>query len=106
MAPSPRLPTSGRASRYEGYQAKEEIKEAVYRVEVDGNIWAGAGRGGAGCDGVHVFTPAGERIGQNRYCRRFAPISPSEGRARNQLSMVASQSLHAVYVGTRGAHIC
>ena len=33
------------------------------RADVDGNIWAGAGRGGPGYDGVHVFTPAGERIG-------------------------------------------
>src|SRR6202049_4062002 len=32
------------------------------RADVDGNIWAGA-NGGAGYDGVHVFSPAGQRIG-------------------------------------------
>ena len=34
------------------------------RADVDGNIWAGCGWVGAGYDGVQVFTPAGERIGQ------------------------------------------
>jgi gluconolactonase len=33
------------------------------RADTDGNIWAAASWGGAGYDGVHVFTPAGERIG-------------------------------------------
>src|SRR5207249_160639 len=33
------------------------------RADVDGNIWAACGWVGAGYDGVHVFTPKGERIG-------------------------------------------
>ena len=75
------------------------------RADVDGNIWAGAGRGGPGYDGVHVFTPAGERIGMIALPEVCANVCFG-GIRRNRLFMVASQSLYAVYVGTRGAHIC
>ncbi|HXB74890.1 MAG TPA: SMP-30/gluconolactonase/LRE family protein [Candidatus Acidoferrales bacterium] len=74
------------------------------RADVDGNIWAGAGRGGPGYDGVHVFTPAGERIGQIVLPEVCANICFG-GARRNRLFMAASQSLYAVYVGTRGAHL-
>jgi len=74
------------------------------RADVDGNIWAGAGRGGPGYDGVHVFTPAGERIGAILLPEICANICFG-GARRNRLFMAASQSLYAVYVGTRGAHI-
>jgi gluconolactonase len=74
------------------------------RADVDGNIWAGAGRGGPGYDGVHVFTPAGERIGQIVLPEICANVCFG-GARRNRLFMAASQSLYAVYVGTRGAHI-
>jgi gluconolactonase len=74
------------------------------RADVDGNIWAGAGRGGAGYDGVHVFTPAGERIGLIALPEVCANLCFG-GTRRNRLFMAASQSLYAVYVGTRGAHI-
>ena len=39
------------------------------RADIDGNIWASAGWAGDGFDGVHVFTPEGERIGTSA-CRR------------------------------------
>ena len=74
------------------------------RADVDGNIWAGAGRGGPGYDGVHVFTPAGERIGMIVLPEICANICFG-GTKRNRLFMAASQSIYAVYVGTRGAHI-
>jgi gluconolactonase len=74
------------------------------RADVDGNIWAGMGWVGAGYDGVHVFTPAGERIGQILLPEICANICFG-GSKRNRLFMAASQSLYAVYVGTRGAHI-
>jgi gluconolactonase len=74
------------------------------RADVDGNIWAGAGRGGAGYDGVHVFTPAGERIGIIALPEIVANVCFG-GTRRNRLFIVASQSLYSVYVGTRGAHI-
>jgi gluconolactonase len=74
------------------------------RADVDGNIWASGGWVGYGFDGVHVFTPEGERIGQI-----LLPETTSNlcfgGRKRNRLFMTASQSLYAVYVNTRGAHI-
>jgi gluconolactonase len=74
------------------------------RCDVDGNVWAGAGRGGPGYDGVHVFTPAGERIGMIVLPEICANICFG-GAKRNRLFMAASQSLYSVYVGTRGAHI-
>jgi gluconolactonase len=73
------------------------------RADVDGNIWAGAS-GGAGYDGVHVFTPQGQRIGMillPEICANLCFGGPK----RNRLFMTASQSLYSVYVGTRGAHI-
>jgi gluconolactonase len=74
------------------------------RADTDGNIWTGAGWGGAGYDGVHVFTPAGERIGMIVLPEACANVCFG-GSKRNRLLMAASQSLYAVYVGTRGAHI-
>jgi gluconolactonase len=74
------------------------------RADVDGNIWAGMGREGAGFDGVHVFTPAGERIGKivlPEICANIAFGGPK----RNRLFMAASQSIYSLYVGTKGAHI-
>jgi gluconolactonase len=74
------------------------------RADTDGNIWAGAGWAGAGYDGVHVFTPAGERIGMILLPEACANICFG-GSKRNRLFMTASQSLYALYVGTRGANI-
>jgi gluconolactonase len=34
------------------------------RCDVDGNLWAAAGDGGDGFDGVHIFARNGDRIGQ------------------------------------------
>jgi gluconolactonase len=74
------------------------------RADIDGNIWTGAGWVGAGYDGVHVFTPGGERIGMILLPEICANVCFG-GTHRNRLFMAASQSLYAVYVGTRGAHI-
>ena len=74
------------------------------RAGTDGNIWTGAGWGGASYDGVHVFTPTGERIGMIALPEACANVCFG-GSKRNRLFMAASQSLYAVYVGTRGAHI-
>jgi gluconolactonase len=73
------------------------------RADVDGNIWAGA-NGGAGYDGVQVFSPAGQRIGMILLPEICANVCFG-GAKRNRLFMAASQSLYSVYVGTRGAHI-
>jgi gluconolactonase len=85
------------------------------RADVDGNIWAGAGWGtrvvgaqrqpdGQGYDGVHVFAPDGQRIGLIQLPEICANVCFG-GEKRNRLFMAASQSLYAVYVETRGAHI-
>jgi len=74
------------------------------RADVDGNIWASAGWAGAGFDGVHVFAPDGDRIGQILLPEICSNICFG-GRKRNRLFMTASQSLYAVYVETQGAHI-
>ncbi|MFN7998117.1 MAG: SMP-30/gluconolactonase/LRE family protein [Bryobacteraceae bacterium] len=74
------------------------------RADMDGNIWAGAGWAGAGYDGVHIFAPSGERIGQILLPEPCANVCFG-GSKRNLLFMTAAQSLYALYVETRGAHI-
>jgi len=74
------------------------------RADTDGNIWAGSGWAGPGFDGVHIFAPDGERIGQILLPEICANICFG-GEKRNWLFMAASQSLYAVHVETHGAHI-
>ena len=74
------------------------------RADVDGNIWIGAGWVGPGYDGVHVVSPEGQRIGMILLPEICANVCFG-GAKRNRLFMAASQSLYALYVGTRGAHI-
>jgi gluconolactonase len=74
------------------------------RVDTDGNLWVGAGGGGAGYDGVHVLTPEAERIGMILLPEICANVCFG-GTKRNRLFMASSQSLYSVFVGTRGAHI-
>ncbi len=74
------------------------------RCDVDGNVWASAGWVGAGYDGVHVFAPDAARIGMillPEICSNLC----FGGVKRNRLFMTASQSVYAVYVEARGAHI-
>jgi len=74
------------------------------RADVDGNVWASAGWGGEGFDGVHIFAPDGQRIGQIVLPETVSNICFG-GPKRNRLFITASQSLYAVYVETQGAHI-
>jgi gluconolactonase len=74
------------------------------RADVDGNIWASAGWAGAGFDGVHIFAPDGQRIGQILLPETCSNLCFG-GAKRNRLFITASQSLYAVYVETQGAHI-
>ena len=74
------------------------------RCDEDGNVWSSAGWVGDGYDGVHIFAPDGTRIGQIRLPEICANVCFG-GTKRNRLFMAASQSLYAVYVETRGAHI-
>lgn len=74
------------------------------RCDEEGNVWAGMGWVGDGYDGVHIFAPDGERIGQIRLPEICSNVCFG-GAKRNRLFMTASQSLYAVHVETRGAHI-
>jgi gluconolactonase len=74
------------------------------RADTDGNIWSAAGWVGAGYDGVHVFAPDGQRIGMILLPEICANLCFG-GEKRNRLFMVASQSLYALYVDAKGAHI-
>jgi gluconolactonase len=74
------------------------------RADIDGNIWATAGWIGYPFDGIHVFTPEGERIGQIRLPETTSNLVFG-GPKRNRLMITASQSIYAVYVNTLGAHI-
>ncbi len=74
------------------------------RADEDGNVWASAGWVGDGYDGVHIFAPNGDRIGQIRLPEICSNVCFG-GSKRNRLFMTASQSLYAVFVETRGAHI-
>lgn len=86
------------------YEGKAGAADGI-RADTDGNLWASAGWAGAGFDGVHIFSPDGERIGVillPEICSNLC----FGGRERNRLFMTASQSLYALYVNARGAHIC
>jgi gluconolactonase len=74
------------------------------RADIDGNVWASAGWVGEGYDGVHIFAPDGDRIGQILLPEICSNVCFG-GTKRNRLFMTASQSLYAVYVETQGAHI-
>jgi len=74
------------------------------RADIDGNIWSSGGWVGDEGNGVHIFAPNGERIGQIKLPETTANLCFG-GPRRNRLFMASSQSLYAVYVNTQGAHI-
>jgi gluconolactonase len=74
------------------------------RADTDGNVWSAAGWVGAGYDGAHIFAPDGQRIGMILLPEICANLCFG-GEKRNRLFMAASQSLYAVYVNAKGAHI-
>ena len=74
------------------------------RCDTDGNVWAAAGWGGEGYDGVQIFAPDGKLIGQIQLPETCANLCFG-GAKRNRLFMAASQSLYALYVNTQGAQV-
>ena len=72
-----------------------------FRVDVDGNLWCGWGMGDPELDGVRIFNPAGEPIGQIRLPERCANLCFG-GVYRNRLFMAASHGLYSLYVNTQG----
>ena len=77
------------------------------RCDKDGNIWSSAGWAdvGDGYDGVHIFSPEGQRIGHIKLPEVCSNVCFG-GPRRNRLFMTASQSLYSVYVEAVGAHWC
>ena len=72
------------------------------RVDTDGNLWAAAGWGGEGFDGVHVFSPDGTRIGFVKLPEICANLCFG-GEKGNRLFMAASQSIYSLFVEAKGA---
>jgi gluconolactonase len=85
------------------YEGKTGFADGI-RCDEDGNIWSSAGWVGDGYDGVHIFAPNGDRIGQIRLPEICSNLCFG-GTKRNRLFMTASQSRYAVYVVTTGAQI-
>jgi len=72
------------------------------RCDTYGNLWAAAGNGGEGYDGVHVFSPDGKLIGKiclPEVCSNLC----FGGEKHNRLFMTASQSLYSIFLNTQGA---
>jgi len=72
------------------------------RCDTAGNVWATAGGGGDGYDGVHVHAPDGVLVGQVLLPESCANLCFG-GAAGNRLFMAASQSVYALYVNATGA---
>jgi gluconolactonase len=72
------------------------------RTDVHGNLWSAAGGGGAGFDGVHCYSPAGELIGQIHLPEHCSNLCFG-GVKKNRLFITASRSLYSVYVEALGA---
>lgn len=71
------------------------------RCDMDGNLWASAGWGGEGYDGVHIFAPNGHLIGRIHLPEPCSNLCFG-GLKRNRLFMTAGQSVYTVYVETQG----
>jgi gluconolactonase len=95
--------TNGREFTSMKLKDKAGLADGI-RADTEGNIWVGAGWVGDGYDGVHIFAPDGERIGQILLPEICSNVCFG-GTRRNRLFMTASQSLYALYVEARGAYI-
>jgi len=65
-------------------------------------LWSAAGWGGLGYDGVHIFAPDGDLIGQILLPEPCSNLCFG-GRRKDRLFMTCGQSLYSVFVATRGA---
>jgi gluconolactonase len=71
------------------------------RTDEYGNLWAAAGRGGAGYDGVHCYAPDGTLLGRIQLPEVCANLTFG-GVKKNRLFMTATRSLYSVYVEALG----
>jgi len=69
-----------------------------FRLDVDGNLWVGAG------DGVHCFDAGGQLIGKILTPEAVANLTFG-GPKRNRLFIAATSTLYAVFVNTRGIQV-
>ncbi|HEV2528206.1 MAG TPA: SMP-30/gluconolactonase/LRE family protein [Thermomicrobiales bacterium] len=74
------------------------------RCDRNGNVWASAGGGGAGWDGVHCYSPEGELLGQI-HLPEVASNLCFGGLKKNRLFITAGQSLYSVFVEAQGAQV-
>jgi len=74
------------------------------KTDEQGNLWASAGHGPEGSNGVHVFAPDGTRLGVILLPETCANVCFG-GTGRNRLFITATQSLYAIETATRGAHL-
>ncbi len=91
------------------YKSPEGTKQGAgladgIRADIDGNVWVAAGWVGAGYDGVQIFAPDGQQIGQILLPEICANLCFG-GAKRNRLFMAGSQSMYTVYVEAQGAGI-
>ncbi|MGV3724845.1 MAG: SMP-30/gluconolactonase/LRE family protein [Actinomycetota bacterium] len=96
--------TNGRHFAATEIDGKQGMSDGI-RADTDGNIWASSGWVGDGFDGVHIYSPAGQRIGQILLPEIGSNVCFG-GPRRTRLFITAGQSLYAVYVEALGAHIC
>ena len=73
------------------------------QVDKDGNLWASAGHGVDGVNGVHVFAPDGKRLGLILLPETCANVCFG-GSKGNLFFMTATTSLYAIDVLTSRAH--
>ena len=72
------------------------------RCDQDGNVWAAAGWGGAGYDGVHCYAPDGALLGRIHLPEPCSNLCFC-GLRKNRLFMTTGQSLYSLFVETAGA---
>lgn len=71
------------------------------RTDREGNVWAAAGWGGEGFDGVHCYAPDGTLIGQVELPEPCSNLCFG-GTRKNRLFITAGQSLYSLFVNTVG----
>jgi gluconolactonase len=84
--------------RLENGRVFAEIDPGVpdgFRLDVDGNLWVGAG------DGVHCFDAGGNLIGKILTPQTVANVTFG-GIKRNRLFIAASSALYSMFLNTRG----
>lgn len=97
--------TGGNGVRLSGGREFVDMRPGMadgIRCDRDGNLWAAAGWGGEGFDGVHCYAPDGTLIGQIHLPETCANLCFG-GRKKNRLFMTAGQSVYALYVDALGA---